>query len=556
MFNISKRLSIIVFSLICCLSLSIVLRATYEKHLYFVDELWQISTANAPEPTTGRVNSNFFNKWNERTRWYNLLNTTQDTKNEWSHVYKNLEPDMHPPLSFLLLNTVSSLLFDGKASKWPMVIINIIFFIVSLIFLYKIMIFLTGNRLIANLVVLIYTTSKAGVFFVTYVRSYEIYLSLIIMSLYAHLKFYPYLLDSSSNGKIPKDITWSIIGVGICYFFGFFNHFQFVIFAFFLSLGIFIISCVRKKWDFVFRYSWVSCLGIVLNFIVFPQSFFVLIGKQEDSSNALFHFLYSNIFTDISKMIQDLDIYIYIKHWFIALGVVLFLYMLTFIEVSRSSEKLTLKIKNISNKTFSFYITPQNLCMISLIGSSAIAFCVVTKMCIESWMRYVCFVIPVFYIFIGWCVRSKRGFVVLIIAALISLSYIKPSEISWVQCYDPQENFLVNNYNQGKTFDVVLYYPHDKWFPLINYTRNFIYSNKVYITRDFDTKIKTDTDELLVIFIRKIYKQKKLDEVPDNILDTVQKNLNYSKRIPIGREEHGSMWLFSRDPSNRGSKTM
>ena len=66
MFNISRRVSVIIFSCICCLSLAMVLRASYVKKIFFVDELWQIALANAPETTVGDISDDFFDKWNKR----------------------------------------------------------------------------------------------------------------------------------------------------------------------------------------------------------------------------------------------------------------------------------------------------------------------------------------------------------------------------------------------------------------------------------------------------------------------------------------------------------
>ncbi len=550
MFDITKKNSIISLIIILLCELLLIIYTCNQKQVRFIDELWQISESNAPEHTYGPINKKDFNTWTDHEKWYHILNLDKNLRFSYSRIFENLKYDTQSPLSFFILHTFSSM-SSGEMSKWHMIIPNIIFFFISLFLLYKIMMFFTRNHLVSILSILLYATSKAGVFFVTFIRSYELFIFFVILSYFIHIRFFPYLMSPSSSNKntIPTSIYISLVGVFICYFLGFFNHYFFAVWALSLSIWVIILSYIKGRKFFSFLYILSSTTPIILNFIINPPSLlFFASEKYTGIVNLIFS---SDFFNPILKALTQLNNQIYIKYWLICLctGLLISIIFSTLkISFNKSNFFISFNPSKL-NKEITISIKPHHICLVIFIISSLCTFIITSHLSAIRYgvnIMFVCFIIPLFFIFIGCCIKTKCMYVLAVLFFIFSLSFLKPSELDWIKYTDEVEKFLVDESSQDRHHDIILYCPQEpNWHPLIYFTKYLSLSNRVYLAENIQDNIPTEqaSDEIVIIFLKKMYPS--TENVPEEILNTASNNTGYHNRRFIAKDHYGSTWLFS-----------
>ncbi len=550
MFNINEKQSIILLSIILFLEFVLVVYTCDEKDIGYVRELNQIADANASDSVEGAVPKDLFDNWTPHDKWYNILNLGKGLRFSYNRILKKNTDQYKTPFSLFVLHTASSL-SSGKYSKWPMLISNMLFFFISLIFLYKMMVFFTSNYLVANLTVLLYATCKAALYYLVFIQPFEIYLSISIITCYVHLNIFAYLLSPSFGKRLPRDILYSLIAIGACYFFGYFTLSYFVVLIFTLSLIVTIISCIRKNMWFLCNYLIAAVVPILLTWIIYRPSLLFLTGKEGPGfvSNSLSSLFNEQTFQSLGQIFTNLNSYIYIKHWIVTLclGVVIVL-ITRYVKFSFGKLSLNISIKPLNpGNGITFSINPRNLSMFAFVISSLLASYIIisTK---QMNMGYICFIIPIFFMLMGCCVRSKPMFIVFSLALLVSLSYNNPSEFERMKIDDDAETYINDEIKKNRMYDMVLYYPGESdWYPLIYFTKYLSNANRVYLSSEVEKNIPTgsSTDEIIVFFVSKLYASGKND-VSDTKLARVGKYLGYSRHRPLNRDSYGSSWIFSK----------
>ncbi len=550
MFNINEKQSIILLSIILFLEFVLVIYTCTEKDIGYARELMQISESNAPTTMEGAVPKDLFDSWTPHEKWNSILNLGKGLRFSYLRILKNNTSQSKTPFSLFVLHTASSL-SSGKYSKWPMLISNMLFFFVSLIFLYKMMVFFTSNYLVANLTVLLYATCKAALFYVVFIQPFEIYLAFTIITCYVHLNILAYLLSSSFGKRLPRDILYSLIAVGVCYFFGYFTLPFFVAWIFTLTLVVVAISCIRKNMWFLCNYLIAAIVPVILTWIIYRPSLLFLTGKEGPGfvSNSISSLFSGQTFQSVVQMLSTLNSYIYIKHWIVTLclGVVIAL-IYRYVNLSFTKLSLNLSIKPLNpGNGITLSINPRNLSMFVFVVSSALAFyIIISSKNID--MGYICFIIPIFFMLLGCCVRSKPMFIIFSLALLVSLSYNQPSKLERIKFEDDAQTFINDEAKKNIMYDMIFYYPGESgWYPLIFFTRYLSNAKRVYLSSNVEKNIPTEssTDEIIVFFASKLYASGKND-VSDTKLARVSKYLNRPHHRPLARTSFGSSWIFSK----------
>ena len=144
--------------------------------------------------------------------------------------------DVHPPLYYFLLHTVCGM-SKGIFSKWQGLSINLLFFVLSWIFLAKITRILTDSRLAVFSVCLLYGFSPAVYSGITFIRMYMMLTFECFLMLYFHLR-------ALKN----RQFSWGkfFIPVLILSFAGFYTHYYFAVFLFFLAVPTFFYLLLQK----------------------------------------------------------------------------------------------------------------------------------------------------------------------------------------------------------------------------------------------------------------------------------------------------------------------
>ena len=113
------------------------------KSNYHVDEICSYTLAN-------NVGSGFLSfengiVYDMETPWEFCMSVSSGEEFNITNVWKNQKEDVHPPLYYICLNFISSL-FVGQFSKWFGGIINIVFYVLSVLYVNKIAVCINDNN--------------------------------------------------------------------------------------------------------------------------------------------------------------------------------------------------------------------------------------------------------------------------------------------------------------------------------------------------------------------------------------------------------------------------
>jgi len=216
--------------------------------------------------------------WRTREEAKEYLVIDKEDIFNYGMVYYNQDRDIHPPLFYFGVHTIS-ILFYGTFSKYIIFILNLGFFIASCYVVKKIMEVLNKGHL-SNLVVLLYGLSMGGITTVIFQRMYMMLTFFILLYLYINLK----VIKNDYN--IDKK-TW--IELTVTTILGYLTQLNFCIIAVVIAVVI-LAGIIKKKgkkeaYEYIWNYIKIALLGI----IIFPSNlldiFFSYRGIQSFGSN-------------------------------------------------------------------------------------------------------------------------------------------------------------------------------------------------------------------------------------------------------------------------------
>ncbi len=199
---------------------------------YHIDEVWNYGLANnvggiVPNIDYGRV-------YQGMGPFESFMEVSEGERFNYVNVWQNQADDVHPPLSYLFLHTVSSLA-PGTYSKWYGIGINMIWMTLILVILYKLSKNILKDKLGAFGVVVAYGTTV--LFFDT----------IIFIRMYAQFTFFAILLAWLIKQYWDKTLTrkffisiFSILVLGVL------THYYFLIYAFFVCV-LFLVNLILQK---------------------------------------------------------------------------------------------------------------------------------------------------------------------------------------------------------------------------------------------------------------------------------------------------------------------
>lgn len=175
---------------------------------------------------------------------------------DFAPVIWNQSRDVHPPLFYLLVHIVSSF-FLGTFSKYIVFSINIIFYILTCIYIYKI--FKLYKKEKAGIIaVILYGLSIGAISTVMLQRMYMMMIFFVLLYTYICLKI-------SRKGMQKREIT----ELSICTILGFLTQYYFCLFALIMFFILFIhLKGKRKTW------IWENIKLAILGVAIFPASIY------------------------------------------------------------------------------------------------------------------------------------------------------------------------------------------------------------------------------------------------------------------------------------------
>lgn len=217
-----------------------------------------------------------------RTNEEALEYLTINKENVFSYfsVYYNQAIDVHPPLFYFLVHFVSTF-FYGNFSKYIIFIINLVFFIGTLITINKIMNKLDQRKLSIPTMIL-YGSSIGAISTVMFQRMYMMLTFFSILYLYLTIKFIQE--DFKINNK------WSWI---ITILLGFLTQYYFCIYIILIFMVVSISLIIKKQYKNFFDYFMIHVISAIIGIIFYPFSIYHIffsyrgLGAEESTKTVL-----------------------------------------------------------------------------------------------------------------------------------------------------------------------------------------------------------------------------------------------------------------------------
>jgi len=171
---------------------------------------------------------------------------------DFAPVIWNQSRDVHPPLFYILVHIVSSF-FLGTFSKYIIFIINIIFYILTCIYIFKIFKLYKKEKL-GIIALTLYGVSIGAISTVMFQRMYMMMTFFVILYTYICIKI-------SRKGMQKREMT----KLSICTILGFLTQYYFCLFAVVICIILFIhLKGKRKTW------IWENIKLAILGVAIFP----------------------------------------------------------------------------------------------------------------------------------------------------------------------------------------------------------------------------------------------------------------------------------------------
>ena len=254
----------IILVLIILLGTTLITFNATKKQIYDGDELYTYTLANSK--THGFITQNI-----KQEEW----NTSEDLKN----AFALNNDEILSIVSIISLNNFTIL---------PGIIVNIISYIILMIYLYKISEQLL-NKKEKYIPCLLYTLSIGMLSTALFIRMYMMFSMFTVIFTY-------YFINKE---KHP-------IKLAIVTYLGFMTHYFFLIYAFFISVTYLIIQLINKNKENIIKYIKTIITPVVLGFLTFPYAYFHIF-KGYRGAETQENLINSNILDNLKSIIGTLN---------------------------------------------------------------------------------------------------------------------------------------------------------------------------------------------------------------------------------------------------------
>lgn len=233
------------------------------KEGFFCDELYSYhftSQLTHPYLVADRDEGTWLNQWHSSDYFQDYLTLMKEEQFDFAGVWRTVTADVHPPLYYLLLHASSSVfstVFPGVFTRWSGILVNMLFFWLTMVFLWKLVKELTESDFWTTAVCLLYGFSAGAVSTVVFVRMYMVFTCFAVLFTYLNALCFKLL-----QSEYKKESGWLYPLLSLTAFMGIMTQYYFLVYAFFLCIVIWGYSLWKKKYSFAVRYAFAMGVGI------------------------------------------------------------------------------------------------------------------------------------------------------------------------------------------------------------------------------------------------------------------------------------------------------
>ena len=228
-----KWLTVGLLALICVLQLGIQGYWGKQKDFLMCDELFTYTSSN------NAVIQAFdmpLNEWLDKEWYLSQATAMEGYTFDYTIPYRNQEADVHPPLYYFLIHTLSSCV-PGQISILAGVGLNMLFMLGCTILVYLLTREVFGRKDIAILTAALFGLTYGACNMVLFIRMYTMFTFLILLHTYVYL----HVMEENV-------LTWkSYCLLGLTLVLGVLTHYYFILLAFFLTVWYFGKFWIQKR---------------------------------------------------------------------------------------------------------------------------------------------------------------------------------------------------------------------------------------------------------------------------------------------------------------------
>lgn len=267
-----KKYKIILWSALLAVLIINVFYWGIQKEGYFCDEVYSYHYSNQvdfPIITEDRAEKSWQDSWHDSDFFIDYLTISEEEAFDITGVYRSAQKDNHPPVFYTLMEiscSIFSKMFPGTFSKWCGIMINIFFYILSIVVLYKLAKEVLQSDFWAIAVCILYGFSSGAVSTAVFIRMYMLYTFWSLLFAYVNALLWKRLWDRDKDTGIGL-----YFGLFVTAALGILSHYYFLIYAFFICVVIWGYSLWVKRYRFAVKYALVMAGSLICSYLIYPR---------------------------------------------------------------------------------------------------------------------------------------------------------------------------------------------------------------------------------------------------------------------------------------------
>ena len=410
-----------------------------KREYLFCDEVYSYGLANSNDHTFLHPGENDepLDNWVSGSYFSDYMDYNDESFN-YSAAYVNQERDVHPPLYYMLLHTVSRFFKNSGYSAVPGLILNLIILAFVDIVLLYVAVNLLGNRWRGLAAAVLWGLSAVGISNCMLIRMYLLQTLEVLLFAAAHI----FILKHKRKMTVPYFIM-----LAFTVFLGGLTHYYFYFFVAGLGLCVCIYLLFVKRIKEMFAYGFSLVTGLAAAIAVFPATLDHIFGYRGSYATKNLAGFAANKFMSYVEYINKayfaglLPIILLIVFVLVAVYIIS-KFVIIHISVFNDENKVrcTTKVerRDIDGEYTGIISADMLLFAAVIIADAILAFVGVQGSELVS-ARYIYSALPMFAMFIVWCMSKLLpviaprccNIVIGIVCVILCAGSIKVNGIDW-----------------------------------------------------------------------------------------------------------------------------
>lgn len=261
-----RFLNKIILIVFIALSVFTIIVQCKQKIRFHEDEVMTFALSNSL--SMGLLGSPFNEKLNANEEFMEAMTVHEGNQFNYRQVWINQAADVHPPLYYCVVHTISSLMPD-TFNMWMGIGINIVFMVLCIILVEQCAFLLTKNRKYALLIAGFFALNPAVLEMNTFIRMY-------MMAMFFCLLILKWMLSHLDDRKLFLTDNVSIL---ITVTLGALAHYYCIVFAVIFSVAFGIIQLRKKRIKKLLAFSITMVISAILSILTFPAMIYHIFGS-------------------------------------------------------------------------------------------------------------------------------------------------------------------------------------------------------------------------------------------------------------------------------------